>query len=46
MELMTLILFVCLFVFLRGISLKEHSPLHSGSEESHALPTQRSLKLI
>ena len=38
---MTLILFVCLFV-LQGINSKEHSPLHSGSEESHALPTQRS----
>ena len=40
MELMRLILFVCLF--LQGINSKEHSPLHSGSEESHALPTQRS----
>ena len=48
---MTLILFVFVFVFvsffvclffLRGISSKEHSPLHSGSEESHTRPTQRS----
>ena len=27
---------------LQGISSKEYSPLHSGSEESHARPTQRS----
>ena len=33
------------FFFLQGISSKEYSPLHSGSEESHARPTQRSLAI-